>query len=133
MSVEQAGQRYLELTCVYNEVNDRWALAVDQYEGEPGTPVPDDLRALAAEYAAAAATYVQGLQDPAYPWPIEAGVYMQEWMVTVYGHAAYAEELAKPDSVWQFASLSAAGVSDPVSRLRLELGLGPAGTGCDTP
>ena len=118
MSVEEAGQRYLELTCVYNEVNDRWGFAVDGYQGEPGQPVPNDLRALSAEYAAAATTYVQALQDPAYPWPLEAGVYVQEWMVVLYGYAAYAETLAKPDSVWQLAPLTAAGVSDPVARLR---------------
>mgnify|MGYP003592204436 CR=1 FL=1 len=131
MSRDAAARRYLELTCAYNPVNGEWSAALDAYTGEPGSATPDNLRELSARYATVATDYAQALQDPAYPWPYEVMSPVTEWAVSVYSRAAYANALAQPDSTWELAPMTTLS-GDSAARIRLGLGLGPAGTGCDS-
>lgn len=122
---EMAGERYMNVICPANEATDRWSLlASDVALGSAWSPeYRKEMKQLAAAYSKAA----RQLVDPNYEWPDTAAPSIERVAEQFYGDSAAVTRATKEDVVTEVDFSTSTKSAD---RVRLRLGLPPAGTGC---
>lgn len=120
-----AGERYMTIVCPANAVQDAFDTAAQGVY--LGSAMTTGYRKALRKLAAADKKAARQLIDSGYRWPATVAPTVQRVAEGYYGDSAELMDVAREDTVTQMDWQES---RKPANRIRLRLGLPPAGSGC---
>lgn len=133
LTVDEAGERYLEFVCVSNAAKDKFSQVQQRLDPNTysDTSIAAKIKKVSQQTADIVAASAQGLSDPSFVWPQAVQEDMQKVGADLYEQSAWYASVADSET-WADVDTyrGSAKSSRAASAVRLALGLPPRGSGC---